>query len=41
VAAILYYVLCRSLDIESEAAVAVAEQAQLEKAAAAHVLPSP
>jgi NCS1 family nucleobase:cation symporter-1 len=39
VAAILYYALTRSIDVESETRVALAEQAELEKAAAEHQLP--
>ena len=39
VAAILYWVFCRSIDVASETRVALAEQAELEKAAAQHVLP--
>ena len=41
VAAILYYVSCRSIDVEAETRVAVAEQASLEQAARQHVLPTP
>ena len=39
VAAILYYALSRSIDVEAETVVAKAEQAELEKAAAEHLLP--
>ncbi len=39
VAAILYWLFARSIDVASETKVALAEQAELEKAAAAHELP--
>jgi NCS1 family nucleobase:cation symporter-1 len=39
VSAILYYVFCRSIDIQAETEVAMAEQKLLEEAAAKHVLP--
>jgi NCS1 family nucleobase:cation symporter-1 len=39
VAAILYYLFTRSIDVEAETRVARAEQAELEKAAAEHLLP--
>ena len=39
VAAVLYWVLCRNLDLPTEVALAKAEQAELEEAAAHHELP--
>jgi NCS1 family nucleobase:cation symporter-1 len=37
VSAILYYIFARSIDVEAETRVAVAEQAELEEAAAQHM----
>ncbi|HEY2042976.1 MAG TPA: cytosine permease [Jatrophihabitans sp.] len=41
IAAILYYVFCRSIDVEAETRIALAEQAELEEAAARHAMPAP
>jgi NCS1 family nucleobase:cation symporter-1 len=39
IAAVLYFVFCRDIDVANETRIAQAEQAELEQAAAAHELP--
>jgi purine-cytosine permease-like protein len=41
VAGILYWVLCRNLDVEAEARLAAAEQEQVEEEAMHHLRPEP